>query len=187
MKNIENKRGGVFASLCISLLLSQVTFAQNNQLVENNSSLDWSMGVGLNMTTFKDAKCEDITYGVTVRLGYDVNQYVGIEGRLTKTNWEYEGAKVEHMGFFAKPMLPINENLHFYGLLGFGKTTTGNKKVFSDTGFAWGLGINYYFNDEEEERENHQGLGLFLDYENLLQKSNTPTFDSLNVGLMYRF
>lgn len=243
MKRLIDKTKGAFAPLVLMALLSGQGFAQsevdNNKTTENNESVAWYGGVGL--STVKAVctdNCEDVTFGVIGKVGYDFNQHIGIEGRVIKTMWEYEQQKVEHIGIFAKPMLPISENLHVYGLLGYGKTTTGDKKVFDDSGIAWGVGINYFFGEnyedeiaegikryqftkteskedlleeikerialleqkvqaKEELREIEQfkelvenednRFGLFLDYERLLQKSDSPDLDAINFGLSYYF
>jgi OOP family OmpA-OmpF porin len=207
------KTKGAFAPLLILVALSSQGFAEENKeqkREENNTTraVEWYIGAGLNMTTASSDDCEDITYGFMGKLGYDFNDYIGVEGRAIRTNWEDEGAKVKHAGVFAKPMLPINKDLHIYGLIGYAKTSTGEKKIYSDTGVAWGFGLNYYFGDDNREdevieegmtkeqreeiienQENHEGrgLGIFIDYERLIQKSNAPDFDSISIGVSYDF
>jgi len=183
-------KGGVLSSLVLMLLLTNQGFAKNNQdHRDNNQSqvVEWYGGVGLNMTNAHDEHCEDITYGFIGKLGYDFNGYIGVEGRAIRTNWEYEGAKVKHIGLFAKPMFPINEDFYAYGLLGYGKTSTGHKKVFSDSGLAWGIGLNYYLGDLFGDDNSSRGFGIFVDYERLIEKSNVPDFDSYSIGISYDF
>lgn len=237
MKKIIEKTKGAFAPLMLIALLSSQGFAQsevvehvdNNKTIENNQTVEWYGGLGFSsVKAVCIDNCEDITFGVIGKVGYDFNQYIGVEGRIIKTMWEYEQQKVEHMGLFAKPMLPINEGFHVYGLLGYGKTKTGDKKEFDESGIAWGLGVNYYFDDNKEELvelqeqlktlqeaeqkelgnteeknvraeniqklqkkieefDNEQKLGLFLDYERLLQKSDSPDLDAINFGVSYNF
>ena len=202
-----NKTKGAVAPLLLIALLSSQGFAQNevadsNQTQETNStkSVGWYGGLGF---TTADSTCptgcKDITYGVVGRVGYDLNNYLGIEGRVMKTMWKYEQQKIEHVGLFVKPMFPITEDINIYGLLGFGKVETGNKIVFDDTGLAWGVGLNYNFGDDEEvEVENNNttttttevkgnGLGIFIDYERLLQKSDSPDFDAVSLDVTYDF
>ncbi|MCK4441008.1 MAG: porin family protein [Sulfurovaceae bacterium] len=243
MKRLMNKTKGAFAPLMFIALLSGQGFAQsevdNNKTTENNQSVGWYGGIGFSsVKSVCMDNCEDITFGVIGKVGYDFNQHIGIEGRLIKTMWEYEQQKVEHIGIFAKPMLPINDNLHLYGLLGYAKTKTGDIKVFDDSGIAWGVGVNYFFGDKNEDEiaegvkkyhftkadnkeelleeikerislleqkkeakdklreieqfkelveEEDNRFGLFLDYERLLQKSDSPDFDSINFGISYDF
>ena len=142
--------------------------------------LGWYIGGGLTMGRVKDAHCEDITYGVMAKAGYDLNKYVGIEGRAIRTNWEYEGAKIKHLGLFLKPQYPITEDINLYGLLGYAKTATSSKKVLSEKGFAYGAGLDYDLGDKND-------WSLFADYERLIQKSNISDIDALSLGLAYRF
>lgn len=207
IKFIEKTKGAI-APLLLVLALSSQGFAED-KIEENNDTkaVEWYGGVGLNMTNASSDDCEDITYGFIAKAGYDFNEYIGLEARAIKTNWEYEGAKVKHIGAFVKPMFPLNENIHIYGLIGYGKTSTGHKKVFSETGVAWGIGLNYYFGEHSEdeqldddmtkeeqeeilesrEKNDGKGLGIFIDYERLIQKSDSPDFDSFSIGLSYDF
>ena len=200
MKKLINKTKGAVAPLLLVALLSNQGFAQNervdtNQTQETNStkSVGWYGGLGF---TTADSTCptggKDITYGVVGRVGYDLNNYLGIEGRVMKTMWKYEQQKIEHVGLFVKPMFPITEDINIYGLLGFGKVETGNKILFDDTGLAWGVGLNYNFGDDEDGENNTtevkgNGFGVFIDYERLLQKSDSPDFDAVSLGVTYDF
>ena len=74
------------------------------------------VGLGISGVRYKDScHCKkgvkvtnkDTTYGVMGRVGYDFNQYIGVEARGSKTDWQSDGTKVEHIGVYAKPMLPV--------------------------------------------------------------------------------
>ena len=193
MIKVITKTKGLIAPLLLLLALNSQGVAENNLLVEDNvtssdESTNWYVGLGY--TTAKATctdVCEDITYGIVGRVGYDFNEYIGVEGRLLKTMWKYEQQKIEHFSLLVKPMLPLTDDMSIYALLGYGKTETGHKIVFDDTGIAWGLGLNYNFSDKEEGENNSSGLGIFIDYERLLEKSNVPDFDSISVGITYEF
>jgi len=144
------------------------------------SAKPWYAGVGLTAGRVSDTHCEDITYGAMAKVGYDFNDYIGVEARGVKTNWEYEGAKIEHVGIFLKPMIPVGEKTNIYGLVGYGKTTTNHKKKVDEKGLALGAGLAYDIADKS-------GLGVFVDYERLLQKSNVPDLDAVSFGLSYSF
>jgi len=64
----------------------------------------------------------DRTYGVMGRVGYDFNQYVGVEARAMKTTWNSDGSRIEHAGLYLKPMVPVTNSTNIYGLIGVGKT-----------------------------------------------------------------
>ena len=141
---------GDIISPAVESVTKEVVVPSEEALEDN--AITWYAGVGFSSVKALCVDgCEDITFGVVGKVGYDFNKYIGVEGRIIKTMWEYEQQKVEHIGIFAKPMLPINEDAHLYALLGYGQAKTGNKIVYDDNGMAWGVGANYYFGDKEEE------------------------------------
>jgi len=88
-------------------------------------------GLGIAAARYKsncDSTCAefgtDKTAGVMARVGYDFNQYIGIEARGIRTNWKSDGAKVKHAGLFIKPMVPVGDATNVYGLVGLAKTKT---------------------------------------------------------------
>ncbi|CAA6817243.1 MAG: Unknown protein [uncultured Sulfurovum sp.] len=141
----------------------------------------------------------DKTAGVIARVGYDFNEYLGIEGRGIRTNWKSDGGKIKHLGLFAKPMYPVSNDINVYGLAGYAKTTTqGNKRRVDAETFAWGLGLEYdlatdtpkegkYNRDFDGYGDQEGGWGLFTDYERLVQKSGSPDLDTINFGVTYDF
>lgn len=137
---------------------------------------------------------EDVTGGVTLRAGYDFNQYVGVEARYIGTFWgddELGGQKLSHVGLYVKPMMPINDQLNIYGLVGFGmtKTTTNSKNLteVDETGLAAGVGMEYDIDTQDTEGALESGWGLFVDYQRLLIKSDMPDMDVLSGGVTYDF
>jgi OOP family OmpA-OmpF porin len=153
----------------------------------------WYVGAGIVLGTY-EGKCpegcpyEDDTWGPMVRIGYDFNQYVGIEGRYLRSLWG-EGAnggeRFEHYGLYLKPMLPVGERFNLYGLLGYGHTRSindggnGNLPEISDWGFVWGAGVEFDLSDSQGDYIEHasydrafdghgdqeKGWGLFIDYQ----------------------
>jgi opacity protein-like surface antigen len=163
-------------------------------------------GIGISRAKFKTncksscVKSEiDKTGGFMARVGYDVNQYIGIEARGVRTNWKSDGGKVKHIGIFVKPMVPVGESTNIYGLAGVGKTTTQGRLQRVDTSsFAWGAGVEYdisgdkakegrYSREFDGHGDQEKGLGIFADYERLVQKSGSPDLDTLNIGVTYDF
>ena len=138
----------------------------------------WYAGLGITAGRVSDVHCEDITYGVMAKVGYDVNEYVGVEARGMRTNWEYEGAKIKHAGVFLKPQYPASEDVNVYGLVGYAKTTTSHIKNIDETGLAYGAGAEYTVTED---------MNLFVDYERLLEKSDVPDLDALSLGVSYDF
>jgi len=170
-------------------------------------------GLGITGVKYKDrCKCKnkknssnsfkDTTYGVMARVGYDINQYIGVEARGSKTNWDSQGSKVEHGGIYLKPMLPIGNSANIYGLAGLAKTKVKSKngktpKVNAD-GLALGIGMEIdlskdtprdgrYSRSFDGQGDQEKGLGLFVDYERMLVKKNAPDLDAVSAGVTYDF
>ena len=157
----------------------------------------------------EECQYEDVTYGMMVRLGYDFNQYIGVEARFISTFWgadDLGGQELQHVGLFVKPMAPISENFNVYGLLGYGWTETstgGNKNLVTvdKDGFSAGLGLEYDLSNKEADREENAyyengfdgqgdqelGWGLFLDYQRLLVDNEYPDMDVISAGVTFDF
>lgn len=143
---------------------------------------------------------EDRTAGLIGRVGYDFNEYVGLEARGIRTNWNSDGGKIKHAGAFLKPMYPVSDDINVYGLAGYAKTTTegGNLQYVNTKGLAWGAGLEYDLSSDAAKDGKYDrtfdgygdqegGFGLFADYERLIQKSGSPDLDTINFGLTYDF
>jgi len=164
------------------------------------------VGLGLTAAIYNpDCACpspmgdSDITGGMAAKVGYDFNEYVGVEGRGIQTNWKSDGGKVKHAGLFVKPMYPVSEEVNLYGLAGYAKTTThGSKRVVNAQTFAWGAGLEYDLGSDNPKEgkygrafdgygDQEAGWGLFADYERLVQQSGSPDLDTLTIGVTYDF
>jgi len=144
-------------------------------------------------------KNKDTTYGLMGRVGYDFNQYIGIEARGARTNWDSDGSKVKHAGVFVKPMLPIGNSSNVYGLVGVAKTTVRGKMPTVDAeGLALGVGVEVdiskdtpkdgkYSRDFDGHGDQEKGLGIFVDYERMHVKSSSPDIDAVSAGVTYDF
>jgi OOP family OmpA-OmpF porin len=142
---------------------------------------------------------KDTTYGIMGRVGYDFNQYVGIEARGARTNWDNDGSKVKHAGLFVKPMIPIGDSSNLYGLVGLAKTTVrGTMPNVDAEGLALGAGIEVdiskdkpkngkYSRNFDGHGDQETGVGLFVDYERMHVKSGSPDIDALSAGVTYDF
>ena len=142
----------------------------------------------------------DKTSGIIGRVGYDFNQFVGIEARGIRTNWKSEGGKFKHYGAFLKPMYPVSNDINIYGLAGLAATKTegGGRQLTDANGFAWGAGLEYDLGSDHAKEGRYSrtfdgygdqegGWGLFADYERLLQKSGSPDLDAVSAGVTYDF
>ena len=175
--------------------------------LENIVPLGLYVGLGLTAARY-DPSCGcpekgkvDRTAGVMGRLGYDFNQYIGVEARGIRTNWKSEGGKIKHYGAFLKPMYPVSNDFNVYGLAGYAKTETetgGRRRLTDADTFAWGAGLEYdlardvakegrYSRNFDGYGDQEGGWGLFADYERLIQKSGSPDLDTISAGVTYDF
>ena len=159
----------------------------------------WYAGVGLVLANCQlycplgACRYEDDTYGMMAKVGYDFNQYFGVEARALRTFWgkgKNGGERIEHFGIYAKPMIPFSDRFLLYGLLGYGRTSTVNKggngllPVIRRWGFAWGIGLEYDLSEKKEDYipetgydrtfdgygDQNKGWALFVDFHQLWKK-----------------
>jgi hypothetical protein len=141
----------------------------------------------------------DKTAGLMARVGYDFNQYIGLEARGMRTNWKSHGGKIKHAGIYVKPMLPVGDATNIYGLVGVAKTTTqGGLQRTDAEALALGLGVEYDLSKDTPKEGRYgrafdgkgnqeKGLGLFADYERMVVKSGAPDLDAVSAGVTYDF
>ena len=136
---------------------------------------------------------QDRTGDISLVAGYDINEYIAVEGRyqfsvaeeniLDKTSW----------GIFVKPQYSVTEDFKVYGLLGYGgldvsgTNHVGSNIAVDDTGFQWGLGVSY---------EVYDNISIFIDYLNIAQGMASTAFvtsnvdidaDAFTLGVIYHF
>ncbi|MDM5272515.1 porin family protein [Sulfurovum sp. zt1-1] len=189
----------------------------------------WYIGVGLvwaNVT--RDCYCydlqgnirdivrtEDDNWGGIVRLGYDFNQYFGIEARYLNASVLDAFFNTEHYGLYLKPQIPLSERFNLYGLLGYGHTEVdtncdGIHETFSHNGFSAGIGLEYDLSSKEDDYEHYKNSvngvpefdrpfdghgdqevewGLWVDYQNLLHDQGPVKYRSniVSFGVTYDF
>lgn len=166
------------------------------------------LGTGFVAGRYHASNYEDVTYGEMARVGYDFNQYIGLEARYIATFWKegrLYGQELEHVGVYIKPMLPFNENFNLYGLFGYGWTntdTSGNlNPAIDDDGFSAGAGLEYDLSSKRDDYDREvyypegfdgqgdqeKGWGLFIDYQRLLIDSDAPDMDVISGGVTYDF
>jgi OOP family OmpA-OmpF porin len=166
------------------------------------------IGAGFVAGRYYTSNYEDVTYGAMLRIGYEWNQYIGIEARYSGVFWD-EGQlneqNLEHFGLFAKPMLPFNEKFNLYGLVGYAwaqtKISGKPNALMDDNGLSIGFGLEYDLSDMSDDYDRNiyypegfdgqadqeKGWGLFIDYQRLLVKSNIPNLNVISIGLTYDF
>jgi OOP family OmpA-OmpF porin len=164
------------------------------------------VGLGISGTRY-ETNCKtgcsqsgtDHAAGVMARVGYDFNKYIGIEARGITSNWNGDGGTVEHAGLFVKPMLPVGDATNIYGLVGVAKTKTkGGLQRTNAESLALGAGIEVdvskdipkdgrYGRPFDGKGDQEKGLGVFLDYERMVVKSDAPNLDAVSAGVTYDF
>ncbi len=171
--------------------------------------------IGIGVTAAQFSACnnhcsyEDLTYGLMLRGGYEVNEYFGLEARGIRTFLDkgpFGGVPLTHVGLYAKPQYLVSERINIYGLLGYGYTKNlGNGARLnyfdSESGFSAGAGLEYDLSDKKGDFEKDaeydrafdgyadqgEGWSLFVDYQRLLIKSNIPDMDVVSFGVRYDF
>ncbi len=133
---------------------------------------------------------DDSTWGGILRVGYDYNEYVGIEARALKASLNGDFSETTHFGIFLKPQYPVSPQANIYGLLGYGWTdiTTdycaASQQDFEYDGFSYGVGLEYDLSEYAGS-----GWGMWVDYQNLMNDEGTYNFTSnvVSFGVTYDF
>ena len=151
-----------------------------------------------------DTETKDLRYGNLLRLGWDYNNYVGIETRVLKTYGSDVFSKTEHYGLYLKPQYHVSEQMNIYALLGYGKTkvdyTNGIRSSTTDeNAFSYGLGFEYDFGKDESlgtysrpfdgQGDQEKGWGMWVDMQHLLNNGGAvhTTSNIMTAGITYDF
>lgn len=159
------------------------------------------LGLGLSATSTHEADLDflsitdgqDRTGDLSFTAGYDINEYIAIEGRYMFSIAKENIVDRSSWGIYVKPQYPITENFKVYGLLGIGGVDAtgtnhvGQKFDFNDASFQWGLGISY---------EVYEDISIYVDYVQIARDVYTTAFvspnvdvssDAVTVGISYHF
>jgi len=142
-------------------------------LVANSFKADCSLG-----------KCHkritDITYGGVVKAGYNLNKYLGFEGRLAVAFLEKDFMKAAYAGVYIKPQYPINNYFNLYGLVGYGYThfSFGSKNIKSATtnvtAPSIGVGVEYFV--DGTAKTDKSGLSVWTDVTNTMNNKKSKRY-----------
>jgi len=145
-----------------------VPFVEIEEVEEKN----WYVGIGVvyNRVYSTDSEwfndqipTQDETGGFTGIVGYNFNEYIAVEGRISKTFWDRDYSDASTYSIFLKPQYPVTEDLTVYGLLGFGgayvEGSSGDndfqawpdmigEEILDHTGFQWGFGLSYAITED---------------------------------------
>ncbi len=152
---------------------------------------------GVDGTTIHyETRIEDRTWGGIVRVGYDFNEYIGVEARMLKANINSDVLETTHYGIYIKPMIPIDESMHIYGLLGYGHTEIvtdcgPTQETFKHNGISYGIGLDYKLppSKEAKARGEKSNWSIWIDYQNLLTNEGlrNHTANVVSFGVKYTF
>ena len=146
---------------------------------------------------FHDYDWQEETGDVLLMAGYEFNQYLAVEGRYMTSILAEDRLTRDSWGAYVKPQYPVNDELSVYALLGYGGMTVDgkgsslilfNRNDIDDSGFQWGLGVNYDLNAH---------FSIFIDYVNIANDMDADILfglpftevdsDALSVGVTYNF
>ena len=179
----------ILATLTIG---SSSLYAENSGLYlglgYSNTNVDFSLSSDL-----YDSDIFDVSTDTLLMLaGYDINEYVGVEGRyywnITSMAVDYyasgipiiEDYKAESFALYVKPQYSF-DMISIYALLGVTMNSyTALLEDGDDTLFSWGVGAKFNMT---------QSFGAFVDYTDLGETDAliTTGLSSWNVGITYKF
>ncbi len=171
----------------------------NSSLYAENSGLYLGLGYSNTNVDFSlssdlyDSDIFDVSTDTLLMLaGYDINEYVGVEGRyywnITSMAVDYyasgipvvEDYKAESFALYVKPQYSF-DMISIYALIGVAMNKyTALLENDDDTLFSWGLGAKFNMT---------QSFGAFVDYTDLGETDGfiTTGLSSWNVGITYKF
>jgi len=149
----------------------------------------WSLGLLYGKNYVKNTASNEAKIpSLSAVLGYDLNDWLGLEGRLTKGTSDktlVSGTKVERkLGYAAylKPHMNLVGNLDLNGYLGYAvnkydETTAAVTTKMKDSGFAYGAGLGYGITEN---------VDLILDY--IKYKADDYSKNhNIDAGVAYHF
>lgn len=163
--------------------------------------LVWA-GISKDCPCSGDERDKDSTYGGIIRLGYDINQYIGVEARAFKASVEEDFSTTTHYGVYLKPQYHVTDSINIYGLLGYGQTeidfSCEGITDYDDSGVSVGVGIELDLSEDEKvassrsfdgQGNQEEGVGVWVDYQNLLNDEGSSKIKSniVTAGVTYDF
>jgi len=146
---------------------------------ESNADLDF----------FDSEIGQDRLGNIMLLAGYNFNDYIAVEGRVTTSVSQKDVTKVTAFSLFVKPQYPVTSEINIYALLGFGHVKldnyNGSNVDVSDSGFQWGLGASYDVTNNISVFADYTSLGK--DLSGTFLNSKDADVDSINVGVVYNF
>ncbi len=211
----------IITSLITAVVLTSTSFAGGKfvapvivpviPIVPTINPLPIYIGLGLVAVNIDRDPCacanvetDDLRYGSILRVGWDFNNYVGVEARVLKTLENDVFSETTHYGLYLKPQYHVTPQMNVYGLLGYANTTIDyNNGILSSTtdenGFSYGVGFEYDFNVDaglgiygrtfDGQGDQEMGWGLWVDVQQLLNDAGAvhTTSNIFTAGITYDF
>jgi len=157
------------------------------------------LGLGISATAvgndtisiFSDEVGQDRMGDIMFQAGYEVNQYIAVEGRYSTTVSQGDAVERDAWGIYLKPQYPVSESMNIYALLGYGGMTLDPSASLAvsldDTGFQWGIGASY---------DVTSNVALFVDYVSIADNMTADAYPfgsrdissaSATFGVTYKF
>ena len=155
------------------------------------------VGVGVNAEQTNTHRFgKDKTLGATVKMGYDVSKYLGLELRGSKSLTKEDQLTHDYsVGAYLKPQYPVTKDLTVYGLVGYGQNRVTYENELAEqgirnnrttqNGLSYGLGLDYMLDES---------WSAFADATRLIDKKTTKLegkyaikVDNVTLGLAKRF
>jgi len=161
----------------------------------------WS-GTSVDCPCANDDRKKETTYGFIGRIGYDFNQYIGVEARFLNASIDKDFAETTHYGIYLKPQYHITDKLNVYGLIGYGNTEIDfdcpTMDDYDDAGVSVGIGFEYDMSKDEPvassrtfdgQGDQEKGWGIWVDYQNFLNDEGDKNIKSniVTAGITYDF
>ena len=155
------------------------------------------VGVGVNAEQSNTQRFgKDKTVGGTLKMGYDLSKYFGVELRGSKSFTKEDQLTHDYsVGAYLKPQYPVTNALTLYGLAGYGQSRVTYENEVAEQGiannrttqndFSYGAGIDYMIDNS---------WSAFLDATRLIDKETTKLegkyaikVDNVTLGVAKRF
>lgn len=132
----------------------------------------------------------DRTGDINFLIGYDINEYLAVEGRYMASIAHEDALEHSAWGIYAKPQYPLSDVIKIYALLGYGdvkaKAINGSIIDLNESGFQWGIGGSYNITEH---------IAVFADFVSLANDAkgafSAPNVDidseAITVGITYKF
>ncbi len=195
----------IVLSVCAVTVMSSLVFA-GGDIVEPVAAVPiieelngFYAGLGLTAVSVRDSdfsvdwggasEYQDRLGNVSFVAGYNFNEYIAAEGRYSMSFAHEDSIEMDGWSLFVKPQYPVSEDFSVYALLGYGGVTVdeidGRTSDIDDSGFQWGLGVNYMV---------MENVSLFADYtwltgmEGIFYNGATEVdVDQFTIGVNYLF